>query len=153
MTERLILWLGVVLATARVLITLAAVTIQIWTPFALVLVVILAIPLGALLVRAQAHPGLAPAGGPADPGPGRGVGDGLEPTARPGVDASASHEVREVPRGTFNLFDLGDTSVGYTVFRARLALERVREGCGGHRVVRVPPPGLHDVRASARGSS
>ncbi len=26
-------------------------------------------------------------------------------------------EVREVPRGTFNLFDLGDTSVAYTVFQ------------------------------------
>ena len=26
-------------------------------------------------------------------------------------------EVRQVPRGTFNLFDLDDTSVGYTVFQ------------------------------------
>ena len=26
-------------------------------------------------------------------------------------------EVREVPRGQFNLFDLGDTSVGYTIFQ------------------------------------
>ena len=50
MTERLILWLGVVVATLGVLITLAAVNIQIETPFVLVLVVILAIPLGALLV-------------------------------------------------------------------------------------------------------
>jgi hypothetical protein len=50
MTERLILWLGVVVATAGVLITLAAVNIQIETPFALVLVVILAVPLVALLV-------------------------------------------------------------------------------------------------------
>jgi hypothetical protein len=50
MTERLILWLGVVVATIGVLVTLAAVNIQIETPFVLVLAVILAIPLGALLV-------------------------------------------------------------------------------------------------------
>ena len=50
LTERLILWLGVVVATLGVLITLAEVNVQIETPFVLVLVVILAIPLGALLV-------------------------------------------------------------------------------------------------------
>jgi len=50
MAERLILWLGVVVAMVGVLVTLAAVNIQIETPFVLLLVVILAIPLGALLV-------------------------------------------------------------------------------------------------------